>query len=287
VRIASLETARPPTVAADAAALPVAHLSFADTEFEQAEKAVARRFIRDTAAVEAAWDVIKETKDHTVIRHFVDQFPSNKRRIVADSRLAALGQKPMTVHAPPAAPLKVDEDVLIMAAADPDVLQCFLGNDQTSVECLRAFERFPDIGRFAEDIRITLALCQAMGNPSGCVPTVKSTWNFPTSRPDGGPAGEAAAGSPGGGDSPKTPMFHVESKHVGPGKHPVLATRTLKLHQGGGFKASSGVKTPTGLKTPVIKNVANATNVKAPKITTPAVKPPRVDVRVNIPIHLH
>jgi Caspase domain len=286
VRIASLETAHPPAVAADAAMLPVAHVSFAETEFEQAEKAVARRFVRDTAAVEAAWDVIRETKDHTVIRHFVDQFPSKKRRIVADSRLVALGQKPMTVHAQPAPPLNVDEAVLIMAAADPEVLECFLGNDQTSAECLRAFDRFPDIGRFAEDIRFTLALCQAMGNPSGCVPTVKSTWNFPNSRPDGGPAGEAAAGSPGGDGGPKTPMFHVESKHVGAGKHPVLATRTLKLHQGGGSKPASGVKTPTGLKTPVVRSVANAANVKAPTITTPAVKP-RVDVRVNVPIHVH
>jgi Caspase domain len=306
VRIASLETARPST-ASDAATLPVAHVTFADTELEQAEKAVARRFVRDTAAVEAAWEVIKETKDHTVIRHFVDQFPSKKRRSVADSRLAALGQRPMTVHVLPPPFLKVDEAVLIMAAADPDVLHCFLGNDQTSAECLRAFERFPDIGHFAEDIRFTLALCQAMGNPSGCVPTVTSMWNFPNSRPDGGPVGEAANGSPGGEGGLKTPMLlhvessggggpktiHVESKHIGPGKHHVLATGALKLHQGGGANASSrvktptGLKSPTGLKTPGIRSVANTTGVKAPTIATPVAKPPRGDMRVNFPMHFH
>jgi hypothetical protein len=140
VRIASLETAPTSTATAGAASLPVAHVTFADTEFEQAEKAVARRFLRDTAAVEAAWDLIKETKDHTVIRHFVEQFPSKKRRVVADSRLAALGQNPMTVHVGPAPLLNMNEAVLVMAAADPDVLQCFLGNDRTSLECLRAFE---------------------------------------------------------------------------------------------------------------------------------------------------
>jgi hypothetical protein len=55
-----------------------------------------RRFVRDTPAVEAAWDVIKESKDHNVIRHFVDQFPSKKRRVVADTRLAALNSCRLT-----------------------------------------------------------------------------------------------------------------------------------------------------------------------------------------------
>jgi hypothetical protein len=282
VRIASLETAPPST--AGAAPQPATHVTFADTEFEQAEKAVARRFLRDTGAVQAAWDVIRETKDPAVIRRFVGQFPSKKRRVVADSRLAALGQSPITVHVVPAPLLNVDEAVLIMAAADPDVLQCFLGNDQTAPECLRAFERFPDIGHFAEDIRFTLALCQALGNPSGCVPTVKTTWNFPNSRPDGAPAGEAgntppSNGAAGGGGDPRTQFRRVGPNHNAPGKHHV-ASGALKLHQGGGSHASGAAKSSTGVKTEGLRGVANAGS-RAPTVATPAVRP-RVDVRVQI-----
>jgi hypothetical protein len=312
VRIASLAAAPPSTAAADAPPLPVVHVSFADTEFAQAEKAVARRFARDTAVVEAAWDVIKESKDHTVIRHFVDQFPSKKRRVVADTRLAALGQKPITVHVVPAPLLNIDEAVLAQAAADPDVLQCFLGNDQTAPACQRAFERFPDIGHFAEDIRFTIGFCQAMGNPSGCVPTVKTTWNFPNSKPDGGPAGgsggtvSVGGGTPNGGGGPRTDMLRLDhrgprrigldakrgllgdslksSNHGdGPGKHHVLANGALKLQQGGG---STGTKS-TGIK------VTGVTSTRAPTNTTPSVKtpnvnvkPPRIDVRVSVP-HIH
>jgi uncharacterized caspase-like protein len=291
VRIASLETAPPSTATAGAAPPPVAQVTFADTEFEQAEKAVARRFVRDTAAVEAAWDVIKETKDHTVIRHFVDQFPSKKRRVVADSRLAALGQNPITVHVGPAPLLNMDEAVLIMAAADPDVLQCFLGNDQTSRECLRAFERLPDIGHFAEDIRFILALCQSMGNPSGCVPTVRTTWNFPNSRPDGGPAAQAADiapnEAPGGEGGRRTEFRLVEPNHNGSGKHRVFATGALKLHHGGASSASKGGKTTTGLRTPPLRGVTSATGSKAPTIATPAVKPPtRIDLQVSVPVRV-
>jgi Caspase domain len=203
VRIASLATAAV-SGATDVPPPPPTHLvAFVDTEFEQAEKAVARRFVRDTPAVEQAWDVIKETKDHTVIRHFVDRFPSKERRVVADTRLAALGQKPITARtvAPPA--LDVDEAVLTRAAVDPDVLECFQRNDQTADPCQRAFQRFPDIGRFIVDTRFVLSICQAMGNPSGCVPTVKTTWNFPGVNPGGGTAGgnsgATAGGSTGGG----------------------------------------------------------------------------------------
>jgi hypothetical protein len=296
VRIASLTTAPPSTVVTDAAPPPVVRVTFADTEFAQAEKAVARRFVRDTAVVEAAWDVIKESKDHTVIRHFVDQFPSKKRRVVADTRLAALGQKPITVHVAPAPLLNVDDAVLGRAAADPDVLRCFLGNDQTAPACQRAFERFPDIGHFAEDVRFTISFCQAIGNPSGCVPTVKTTWNFPNSKPSGGLASGGGA-TLGGGGGPKTQMpYHAESKHMDPdgkkggfhtqglkysghgnvGKHHVFATGALKPHHGGGSNASTGGVKTTGIKTTGIKvtGVANAAGIKPPTITTPAVRTP-------------
>jgi hypothetical protein len=173
-------------------------VAFADTEFALAEKAVARRFVRDTPAVEQAWDVIKETKDHTVIRHFVDRFPSKQRRVVADTRLVALGQKPITVHIVAPQPLDADANVFAMAAADPDVLECFRRGDQTADACQRAVQRFPDIGHFAEDIRFTLSFCQAMGNPGGCVPTVKTAWNFPSANPGGGVSTGGIGGDGGG-----------------------------------------------------------------------------------------
>ncbi|HWN48750.1 MAG TPA: caspase family protein, partial [Xanthobacteraceae bacterium] len=120
VRIASLATAPAPGATDVPSPPPGQVVAFADTEFALAEKAVARRFVRDTPAVEQAWDIIKETKDHTVIRHFVDRFPSKQRRVVADTRLTALGQKPITVHVAAPQPLDVDENVFAMAAADPD-----------------------------------------------------------------------------------------------------------------------------------------------------------------------
>jgi uncharacterized caspase-like protein len=202
-RIALLGTAPAPS-ATDVSSPPLVHpAAFADTELEQTEKAVARRFVRDTPAVEQAWDVVKETKDHTVIRHFVDRFPSKTRRVAADTRLDALGQKPITVHAASSPPLDVDAAVLDRASADPNVHRCFRGNDRTTADCRRAFERFPDIGRFAEDTRFTINFCQQMGNPSGCMPTVMTAWNFPSPNPSGGltARGGGTGGGTGGGGS--------------------------------------------------------------------------------------
>jgi hypothetical protein len=58
VRITSLEAA--PSDAISDASKNVA-VAFANTEFEQAEKSVARRFFSNTPAIEEAWDVIKES----------------------------------------------------------------------------------------------------------------------------------------------------------------------------------------------------------------------------------
>src|SRR6267154_5178775 len=247
VRIASLATAPAPGVTDVPSPPPGQLVAFADTEFAQAEKAVARRFVRDTPAVEQAWDVIKETKDHTVIRHFVDRFPSKQRRVVADTRLAALGQKPITVHAASSPPLDVDAAVLGRASADPNVHRCFRGNDRTTADCRRAFERFPDIGRFAEDTRFTINFCQQMGNPSGCMPTVMTAWNFPGSNPSGGltARGGGTGGGTGGGGSTGG------GTAVGNGKHhksngsqvPAVAKAANGTSSSGSGTASSGSRT--------------------------------------------
>jgi len=273
-------------------------VAFADTEFEQAEKAVARRFVRDTPAVQQAWDVIKETKDHRVIRHFVDRFPSTKRRVVADTRLAALGQKQITLHVPPSQPLNADETVLAQAAVDSDVRRCFELGDQTAPECLKAFERFPDIARFADDIRFTIRFCEAMGNPNGCVPTVKTTWNFPAPKPDGGPTGSGGAGTTstgtgGGGipaQAPPQPHCSVCASPPPEKKLPPIGSLKglkyshhghVKLQGSGSNLSNTGVKTTTGLKVvspPGIKTITPVT--KTPKLDV--VRPPHLNVPVAI-----
>jgi hypothetical protein len=197
MRIATLAMANPRGAGLEL--MPLARpVVFTDTEFEEAEKAVARRFVRDTPAVAMAWDVVRETRDHTMIRRFIERFPRSTRRAEADTRLAALGQMPVTVHAASRQPLEVDDAVLTEAAAHPDVQQCFRQNDQTDDKCRKAFQRFPDISRFVEDHRFTVAFCQTMGNPGGCVPTVKTAWNFPRSISGGSISGGS---SPGGGNA--------------------------------------------------------------------------------------
>lgn len=235
-RIASLTTVNS-RAAGDDASLPARPVVFVDTDFERAEKAVARRFMRDTPAVDVAWAVVRDTQDHTLIRRFIDRFPSEKRQIEADVRLAALGQKPTRVHAASGQPLEVEEAVLAQAATDPDVNQCFRRNDQTDDKCRKAFERFPDISRFVEDIRFTVPFCHGMGSPSGCIPTVKAAWNFPGSKPGvgnkGAPAGNAAVASPPGAGT------------AGPGTPGAGTSGLGTLGSGGGGKTGSGAGAPS------------------------------------------
>jgi hypothetical protein len=177
MRIASL-LAAPSDVISDAS--KNISVAFANTEFEQAEKSVARRFLTDAPAIEEAWDIIKESKDHRIIRRFAEQFPTSKRRIAADKRLVDLGQRPIIRVPTPYRPLNVDVSILDQAAVDPDVIECFRRNDQTVMACQRAVERFPDIGRFVEDIRFKLRFCQWIGAATSCAPALNAVWNFPT-----------------------------------------------------------------------------------------------------------
>jgi hypothetical protein len=155
-------------------------VAFTDTEFDQAEKSVARRFLSNTPAIEEAWDVIKESKDHRIIRRFAEQFPTSKRRIAADKRLVDLDQRPIIRQPAPYRPLNMDLFILDQAAVDPDVIECFRRNDQTAIACRRAVERYPDIARFVEDMRFILRFCQQTGAAASCVPALNAMWNFPT-----------------------------------------------------------------------------------------------------------
>jgi hypothetical protein len=321
MRIASLTTLTS-RAAGDELPLPTRPVVFADTDFDRAEKAVARRFMRDTPAVDTAWAVVRDTRDHTLIRRFIDQFPSQKRQIEADIRLAALGQKPVTVHAASREPFEVEEAVLARAAADPDVNQCFRRNDQTDDKCRKAFERFPDISRFVEDIRFTIPFCQGMGSPSGCVPTVKVAWNFPGAKPGngnkgaiggtpiiGGPSGPGTGGpgtggpgtsglgtipgptggsKPGaGGPSPGNPPdSQPNSRPADLHGKDVKGPKGIALRHHGGGQVSADVKATDvkthGIKTPSVRT----SGVTAGAGNTPAIKTPAIktpNVRVNPP----
>jgi hypothetical protein len=146
-----------------------------------------------------------------------------------------------------------------------------------------------------------------MGNPGGCVPTVKTVWNFPTSKSDGSSPG--SGGPPGVGTKvEKIEMRgHFGSKHIdlggkngglhtgnlkfpgqgsGTGRHRIIAAGALKLQPGSGSNVSTGGVKTTGIKTTNIKVTGlGSAGPKTPTITTPAVKTPnvKVNVRVNIP----
>jgi hypothetical protein len=283
--------------------LPARPVVFADTEFERAEKAVARRFMRDAPAVDLAWGIVRDTRDHTLIRRFVDRFPGQKRQIEADTRLAALGQAPITVHAASRQQLDVDEAVLARAAADPDVQQCFRQNDQTDDKCRKAFTRFPDISRFVEDIRFTIPFCQGMGNPGGCVPTVKAAWNFPRSHSGNDNKGNPVSGGlsgPGGGSSALlggggTPSGAAPGSSfpgLSPGKEFKGPKGIALRHHGGGSQVfttdvkTTDIKTP-GVKTQGIKTTGiNVQGIKTPGINIQGIKTPGINtpnVRINPP----
>jgi hypothetical protein len=310
MRITSLTTVSL-RAAGDDLPLPARPVVFADTDFERAEKAVARRFMREVPAVDAAWAVVKDTRDHTLIRRFVDRFPGQKRQIEADIRLAALGQKPVTVHAAPRGPLEVDEAVLVQAAADPDVNQCFRRNDQTDDKCRRAFERFPDISRFVEDIRFTIPFCHGMGSPGGCLPTVKAAWNFPgTKSGNGGKGGNAVGigpagpgisspgsadlgtpGSGGGGSGPSGQPGNRQGNQPNDphGKDVKGPKGVAPRHHGVGSHVSAtdmkttDVKTH-GIKTDVVKLPKSpAVNTSAVKTPNVRVNPPNVRINVRVP----
>jgi uncharacterized caspase-like protein len=277
MRIASLAATNP---RGDDLALIARPVLFADTEFERVEKAVARRFTRDTPAIDVAWDIVRGTRDHTMIRRFVDRFPGRKRQIEADTLLAALGQKPVSVHAGSRPSIIVDEAVLIQAAADGDVLQCFRSNDQGNGNCRKAFGRFPDISRFIEDNRFTVAFCQTLGSPGGCAPTVKTAWNFP-SVPTGGAstAGGSAANVAGrglgngtGNSSPGTPAGGSHDGKGAAGLHGIAS-----LHRDHKADGKMSVRTFS----PKIKGPA----VASPGVKTPNIKvnPPNVRVNVRVP----
>jgi uncharacterized caspase-like protein len=149
-RLASLESAAKPET--DRTYLFETDADELDTSTGQ----TARPFMRNTPAVEAAWKVVRGTKDITVLKRFAEQFPSGQRRAEAQQRLTEIG-----------API-FQPDILTRAAEDPDVLQCYRANDLTAPECQRALQSFPDIGFFLYDFRFRFELCERLGGLGHC-----------------------------------------------------------------------------------------------------------------------
>jgi len=65
-----------------------------DTTVAPKEEAYARQFLRDTPDLEAAWQVLKDSKDAAMLRHFADLFPAKHREVEVRYKLANLGAGP-------------------------------------------------------------------------------------------------------------------------------------------------------------------------------------------------
>lgn len=145
-RLAALQTTDKPSSPNDQ---PL--LQSDSVELDRLISQTARRYTNSGPAVEAAWQVIKRSKDSTVLRRFSDEYPSASRRTEAKQRLTEIG-----------VPVTFARDALLQAAADPDVLQCYRLHDATAPECQRALDRFPDIWLYVSDFRFRFELCKLL-----------------------------------------------------------------------------------------------------------------------------
>jgi hypothetical protein len=269
-------------------------------DFENAEKAVARRFLHETPAIEEAWDFVKESADHRMIRRFVDEFPSAKRRVTADKRLADLGQRPITVKVQPYRPLSMPQSVYDEAAKDPEVLECYRVGDQNDRSCQLALQRFPDISRFAESLQFLLNLCGNLGKPSGCLPTVMSTWNFPASNRSGSSAGNSPDNSMNPEvkidrrTAPTVDLTHRENNlnafkptvvTPGNGIHSHALSRHAAINAGAKLHENNANlhETTVKLHETKLRSISPITSVKGAKVPNAAPTVRTANVKVNAP----
>jgi hypothetical protein len=169
LRVAALETAQK----SDAGPIGGAVFSLASDDTPQIEEEDVKKtrpYRKSTAAVEVAWNVLKDSKDATVVRRFADRFPSSRRRAAVEQRpIQFFGAKVALANPqdPPPPPKLITRDVLLQAAEDPDVLSCFRVDDMRAPECHSALERYPLISQFTYDYRFRFTLCQALGDACG------------------------------------------------------------------------------------------------------------------------
>jgi Caspase domain len=123
---------------------------------DEMTRRTARKFLRNTPAVQAAWKVVQSTKDTSVLRSFSEQFPSRQHHEETRQRLVEIGAPTFS------------GDLLFKAATDPDVLQCYRDDDLTTPVCKRVLETFPDIRLFLLDFRFRYELCGILGGLGHC-----------------------------------------------------------------------------------------------------------------------
>ncbi len=101
----------------------------------------------NSVSIDKAWDVLKESRDKTLVGKFAEKYPSlRQHRIPAGSDLAL---RPVNLT-----------DWMMRTAQDEDVNSCFSGN---STACAKAASRYP------EYVQLQFQLCRTSGQPAGCM----------------------------------------------------------------------------------------------------------------------
>ena len=103
--------------------------------------------IKNSDSIDKAWDVLRESRDKTLVGKFAEKYPSlRQHRLPAGSDLALRPVNPT--------------DWMMQTAQDEDVNSCFNGD---SASCAKAAKRYP------EYVQLQFQLCRTSGQPAGCM----------------------------------------------------------------------------------------------------------------------
>ncbi|MGY8709606.1 caspase family protein [Bradyrhizobium sp. 18BD] len=98
-------------------------------------------------SIEKAWDVLKESRDKSVVGRFAERYPSSRHnRLPPGSDLAL---RPVN-----------STELMLRTAQDSDVNSCFDGD---AGACAKSIKKYPDY------VQLQFQLCRAKGNPKGCM----------------------------------------------------------------------------------------------------------------------
>ncbi|OPY97114.1 hypothetical protein A5906_37320 [Bradyrhizobium sacchari] len=98
-------------------------------------------------SIEKAWDILKESRDKSVVGRFAERYPSARQnRLPPGSDLAL---RPVN-----------STELMLRTAQDSDVNACFDGD---AGACARSIKKYPDY------VQLQFQLCRSKGNPRGCM----------------------------------------------------------------------------------------------------------------------
>ncbi|MBR0855765.1 caspase family protein [Bradyrhizobium liaoningense] len=101
----------------------------------------------NSESVEKAWDVLKESRDQSVVGRFAERYPSLRHnRLPPGSDLAL---RPVN-----------STDWMLRTSQDSDVNACFDGD---AGACATSVKKYPDY------VQLQFQLCRSKGNPKGCM----------------------------------------------------------------------------------------------------------------------